>query len=115
MSPTVVLDATGEPVVALGSPGGSRIINYVALSLVAVLDWGLDIQSAIDLPRIANVNGTTELERGTPLAALQLTLKDIGHKVVVRPLSSGLHGIALVDGVWTGGADPRREGVVLAD
>jgi len=115
MAPTVVLDARGDPVVAIGSPGGSRIINYVALTLIAVLDWGLDIQSAIDLPRVVNVNGTIELERGTHLAALEPTLESIGHEVVVRPLSSGLHGIALVDGVWTGGADPRREGVVLAD
>ncbi|MEI7608571.1 MAG: gamma-glutamyltransferase, partial [Rhodospirillaceae bacterium] len=68
MSPTIVLDDTNKPMLALGSPGGPRIIEYVAETLVGVLDWGLDIQTAINLPHMANRNGATELEQGTALA-----------------------------------------------
>ena len=115
MSPVLVFTPRGELVLAVGSPGGSRIIGYVAQTLIAVLDWGLSMQDAIDLPRLVNRNGATELEKGTALESLAPALRALGHEVKVGPLVSGLHGIrATADGL-DGGADPRREGVVLAD
>ncbi len=115
MAPTLVFDGQGRVVMALGSPGGSRIIGYVAKTLAAALDWKLNIQAAIDLPHFVNRNGPTELEQGTPLEALTPALEALGHKVAVRPLTSGLHGIMVTEGGLTGGADKRREGVAMGD
>ncbi|MFQ5774046.1 MAG: gamma-glutamyltransferase [Kiloniellaceae bacterium] len=115
MAPSLVLDRQGRLVMAVGSPGGSRIIGYVVKALVASLDWGLDMQAAIGLPNAVNRNGATELEAGTALAALKARLEALGHEVRVRALTSGLHGIAVSAGGLVGGADPRREGVVRGD
>jgi gamma-glutamyltranspeptidase/glutathione hydrolase len=115
MSPTIVFDPEGELYAAVGSPGGARIIGYVAHTLVALIDWKLPMQSAIDLPRIVNINGDTQIEAGTRLEAVVPTLEAMGHKVAVQPLESGLHGIRIgEDGGLDGGADRRREGVVIA-
>src|SRR5258706_16480618 len=62
MAPTIVYDGKGNVYIVAGSPGGSAIINYVAKTLVGVLDWGLDPQAAIDLPNVGSRNGPTELE-----------------------------------------------------
>ena len=115
MSPTLVFDRDGDLVMTLGSPGGSRIIGYVAKTILAVLDWRLDIQQAIDLPHHVNRNGATDLEEGTGLAGISEALEALGHEVKVRDLNSGLHGILVVEGRLVGGADPRREGVALGD
>ena len=115
MAPTFVFDGSGRFVMAIGSPGGSRIIPYVVKALVAVLDWGLDIQSAINLANHTNRNGATELERNTSLEALAPKLQSLGHKVRIRDLESGLHGIMLQPTGILGGADPRREGLALGD
>lgn len=114
MSPTIVLNPDGGFRLAIGSPGGSRIIGYVAKSLVAVLDWKLPVQAAIDLPHHVNRNGPVDLEEGTPIESLAPALEAMGHQVKARALNSGLHGIEHINGVWRGGADPRREGVVLS-
>ncbi|MDX1484676.1 MAG: gamma-glutamyltransferase, partial [Alphaproteobacteria bacterium] len=114
-SPTFVFDASGRLAYALGSPGGSRIIAYVVKTLIGVLDWGLDIQAAINLPNHAVRRGRVDLERGTSLEAIAPKLRAMGHRVRIRPLTSGLQGIALSKGKLTGGADPRREGLVLGD
>jgi gamma-glutamyltranspeptidase/glutathione hydrolase len=113
MSPTMVFDQEQQLVLALGSPGGNRIISYVAQSIIGVLDWGLDIQQAINLPKVTNRNDYTALEKGTELENLKQGLEKMGHKVQIRDLNSGVHGIQLVDGALIGGADPRREGVAL--
>ena len=115
MAPTIVLDEANKPMLALGSPGGARIVDYVAETLVGVLDWGLDIQTAINLPHIANRNGATELEQGTALAKLKPALEALGHSVVVTEMSSGLTGIQLANGHLTGGVDPRREGAAVGE
>ena len=114
-SPTLVFDGSGRLALALGSPGGTRIIGYVVKTLIGVLDWGLDIQAAISLPNHGVKGGRIDLERGTALEDIAAKLRALGHKVRVRPLTSGIQGIARVDGVLTGGADPRREGLVLGD
>lgn len=113
MSPTMVFNEDGSLRLVVGSPGGSRIINYVAQTIIAVLDWQLDIQSAIDLPKVTNRNDATTLEMGTNLEAFKPQLEAMGHKVFIRNLNSGLHGIEVFDDKLIGGADPRREGKVL--
>lgn len=115
MAPTIVTDGDGRLVMAVGSPGGSRIIGYVAKTLVGVIDWKLGMQAAIDLPHVVNRNGRTELEADTPIAALKPALEALGHEVGVGSLNSGLHGILVTPHGLDGGADPRREGVALGD
>jgi gamma-glutamyltranspeptidase/glutathione hydrolase len=115
MAPTMVFDEKGQLYMVIGSPGGHSIINYVALTIVNVLDWNMDIQKAIDAPRMGSRNGPTELERGTKLERLAPDLERMGHSVRIRAEASGLHGIARTATGWAGGADPRREGVALGD
>ena len=113
MSPMIIFDKDGELELVIGSPGGSRIINYVARAIIAILDWGLDVQSALDLPHYVNRNGVTDLEEGTAAENLQEALSDLGHEIKIRTLTSGLHGIHHINGELQGGADPRREGVAV--
>ncbi|MEI9995886.1 MAG: gamma-glutamyltransferase [Rhizomicrobium sp.] len=115
MSPTIVFDAKGDFLIATGSPGGPAIIDYVAQSLIAMLDGHLSPAEAAALPHPLNPNGPTILERGTALEALQAPLTAMGHTVVLAPLESGLHIIQKVPGGYIGGADPRRDGVALGD
>ncbi len=113
MSPTIVMK-DGEPVLAIGSPGGSRIIGYVAKTIIAWADWGMNVQAAVDLPHAVNRFGTYDVEAGTSAEALAGPLADMGFETNVRALTSGLHVIELGD-VLKGGADPRREGIALGD
>jgi len=115
MAPTMVFDEKGKLYMVIGSPGGHSIINYVAQTLVGVLDWDMDIQKAIGAPRMGSRNGPTELEQGTGLERLAPELERMGHAVRLRPETSGLHGIVRTPKGWAGGADPRREGVALGD
>jgi gamma-glutamyltranspeptidase/glutathione hydrolase len=115
MSPTLVFDASGRLVLAIGSPGGSAIIGYVAEALLGALDWGLGPQAAVELPHVLNRGTRTELEAGTRAEALAEPLRAMGHEVAVVPMASGLNAIAR-EGPWLwGAADPRREGVAMGD
>jgi len=113
MAPFLVFDRNGDFALAIGSPGGSLIIGYVAKALIGILDWGLDVQQAIDLPNFGSRNGPTEIERGTELEDLAPALKAMGHAVRVIDMTSGAQGIRRVAGGLEGGADPRREGVAI--
>jgi len=115
MAPTLVFDGTGNPVLAIGSPGGSRIIGYVAQALVAALDWKTDIQSAVAAGHFQSRNGATELEKDTQAEDLKSTLEARGHTVAIKPMTSGLHAIQVTPNGLYGGADPRREGQALGD
>jgi gamma-glutamyltranspeptidase/glutathione hydrolase len=114
MAPTIVL-RDGAPVIAIGSPGGSRIIGYVAKSLIAMIDWGMDPQQALDLPHLVNRFGPYDLEAGTTAEALAPALAAMGYEVTPRDLTSGLHAIAIGEAGLTGGADNRREGVAFGE
>lgn len=116
MAPVIVLDAAGEPIAALGSPGGSRIINYVAQTLLLMLHTDLPLQSLLQQGHVSNRNGDTELEQGSNAEALRTGLEAMGHNVRVRELNSGLHILRKrADGRWESGVDPRREGMALGD
>ncbi|MDJ0823990.1 MAG: gamma-glutamyltransferase [Rhodobacter sp.] len=112
MSPTIVLK-DGAPVLVVGSPGGSRIIGYVAKTIIAHLDWGLDVQAAVALPHAVNRFGTYDLEDGSDAAALEPGLQALGYQTNLRGLTSGLHAISIGPDGLQGGADPRREGIAL--
>ena len=113
MAPTIVMKQ-GKPVLALGSPGGSRIIGYVAQAVIAWLDWGMDVQQAVAMPHAVNRFGSYDLEAGTTAEALQPPLQAMGYEVKTRDMNSGLHVIEIGD-TLKGGADPRREGIALGD
>lgn len=113
MAPTIVFDRDGDPAIALGSPGGSRIIGYVAQTLVAMLDWGMSAQDAVAMGHVINRNGPTELEVGTSVAALAAALQARGHDVRLGEQNSGLHVVDLRGGRLTAGVDPRREGLAI--
>ena len=112
MSPTIILK-DGRPVAAIGSPGGSRIIGYVAQAVIAYIDWGFDMQQAIEMPHLVNRFGVYDLEQDTAAQKLEPALNKLGYKTKLRALNSGLHGIAIFPGELQGGADPRREGLVV--
>jgi gamma-glutamyltranspeptidase/glutathione hydrolase len=115
MAPTFVLDRSHNLVAVLGSPGGSRIIAYVAEAILALLDWDLSPGTAAALAHVANRNGPTDLEAGTAAEGFGPTLKALGHEVRLSEMVSGLHIIRRRQGRLIGGADPRREGVALGD
>jgi gamma-glutamyltranspeptidase/glutathione hydrolase len=120
MSPTLVREKeSGKMVLAIGSPGGSAIPNYVAKVLIAMMDWGLDVQKAIDLPNFGSRNGPTELERGRVSDELIQELREKGHALQIIEQTSGLHGIMRMtvhgEEIWFAGADPRREGTAKGD
>jgi gamma-glutamyltranspeptidase/glutathione hydrolase len=115
MAPIMVFDADDNLVLVIGTPGGSRIIGFVVQALVAILDWGLDPQTAVSLPHVLNRNGDTELEQGTAAASLSDALQAMGHSVVVRDLNSGLHAILVTPDGLFGGADPRRDGIARGE
>jgi gamma-glutamyltranspeptidase/glutathione hydrolase len=116
MSPTLVFDkATGQLVSSLGSPGGAFIIHFTAKALYGTLNWGLNAQQAIDLPNFGSLGGPTVLEEKRFSAATVEALKAREHAVVEMPLTSGLQAIERRASGYFGGADPRREGIVLGD
>ncbi|MDP1912924.1 gamma-glutamyltransferase family protein [Brevundimonas sp.] len=120
MAPILILDRQGRLVGALGSPGGSSILAYNARALIAVLDWGLPVQTAFNLPNlVARGDGFgADTERFSEALRAGLTARG----VTLRPNdseTSGLHGGIWRQGpdgwAWDGGADNRREGVARVE
>ena len=115
MAPTMVLDGSGKLYAVVGSPGGSLIPNYVAKTLVGILDWKLDPQVAADLPNMGSRNGPTELEAGTEAETWKAALEAKGHEVKLIDQNSGIHAIVVTPAGLVGGADSRREGVAIGN
>ena len=116
MAPVIVFDKNGKFLIAAGSPGGPAIIDYVAQSLIAMLDGGLDPARAVALPHVIEPNGPLLLENAPALTALAPKLGAMGYEVkTMANESSGLHVIKRVEGGYIGAADPRREGVAIGD
>ncbi|WP_448189205.1 gamma-glutamyltransferase [Azospirillum sp. sgz301742] len=114
MAPTIVFKG-GQLYAVVGSPGGSAIINYVAKTLVGMLDWGMDPQQAVDLANFGSRNGPTELEKGTEAETWVSALEAKGHTVKVMEMTSGTQAILVTPNGLAGGADSRREGVAIGD
>ncbi len=112
MSPVIVLDRQGRFVGALGSPGGSAIIDYVAKALVAWLDWHMALPQAFALPNMVGRGDAVAVETGEDPAIVQ-ALQARGLQVKANSgEESGLSGIAAArGGGYDGAAAPRREGV----
>ena len=129
MAPTIVFNADGSFRAAVGSPGGSRIILYVAKALVAMIDWKLDPQAAVALANFGKRGPSFEIEYDPSLATKNILapwstvpsiwrgirLRAFGHRVRPDLMTSGLHIVEKRNGVLYGGADPRREGVARGD
>jgi gamma-glutamyltranspeptidase/glutathione hydrolase len=98
-----------------GSPGGALIIHYTAKLLTGTLHWGLNAQKAIDLPNFGSLGGPALLEAQRFDRSTLDALKARGHEVREMEMTSGLQAIERTPSGWFGGADPRREGVVLGD
>jgi gamma-glutamyltranspeptidase/glutathione hydrolase len=113
MSPTIVMQ-DDKPVLVIGSPGGSRIIGYVAKSIIAHVDWGMNVQEAVSMPHLVNRFGTYDVEDGTTAGGFVEPLTALGFEVNARGLNSGLHAIAIGDQLQ-GAADPRREGIAMGE
>ncbi|RDV06133.1 gamma-glutamyltransferase [Sphingorhabdus pulchriflava] len=114
MAPTVVFDRDGKPVLALGSAGGKRIIMHVTKTLIGVIDFGLPLKDAIALPNIYFGGGSLLVEENTALANALDMIASYGQQVQPADLGSKVNGVQLVDGKWTGAADPRSEGTAVA-
>ncbi len=120
MSPTLVYEKLpngkrGKLLMSLGSPGGANIIHYTAKTLYASLNWGLNAQQAINLPNFGSNNSAMQLEQGLLGDAYVNALKATGQEVKTLEMTSGLQAISRTPNGWFGGADPRREGIVLGE
>ena len=114
MSPTLVFEKdTGKLKMTGGAPGGAVIIHYTGKLLIGTLQWGLNTQQAINLPNFSSLNGPTILEQKRFPESTLKALQAKGHEVHETPLPSGLQAIEVTPTGFFGGADPRREGVVM--
>lgn len=114
MAPVIVFRES-RPVLVLGSPGGSRIVDYVAKTLVLTLDGRMTMAEAIASPHIIAMGQGVELERGRVAPPLRKRLEALGHRISETPQASGLGGIWLGRGELRGSADPRREGTAAGE
>jgi gamma-glutamyltranspeptidase/glutathione hydrolase len=113
MSPAFVFDKNDNLIMVVGSPGGPRIIQFVAKTIINHLDFGLNVQEAISAPNFVELNGKIELEKDTKIANLSQKLEKIGHKTVEIDIVSGINAISIKNNFFGkkiyGGADPRRQ------
>ncbi|MBB4631276.1 gamma-glutamyltransferase [Sphingosinicella soli] len=112
MAPTIVYDASGKPVLAIGAAGGSTIIAQVAKALIGVLDWEMDVQDAIALPQLYAPGDRFTVEAGSRLETMIPALSAKGHKPLAAKLPLKANGVQRKSTGWIGGADPRSEGAV---
>jgi gamma-glutamyltranspeptidase/glutathione hydrolase len=129
LTPTVVL-RDGRPFLAIGTPGGDSQDQQILLVLLNMIDFGRDVQAAIEAPRVNSLHpessfddhraqpGVLEVE-DTAGAAVMEELQRRGHQLRVRPalgISTGVVAVGIdpVTGALRGGADPRRERYVVA-
>ncbi len=113
MAPTFVFDKNNNLVMVLGSPGGPRIIQFLAKTIINHLDFKLDTQSAIALPSFVVLNDVIELEKNRNITKLKSDLEKMGHKTKEIEIVSGINAISISNEIIEGGADPRREGVAI--
>jgi len=110
MAPTIVLK-DGKPYLALGSPGGPTILNTVLEVMVNVLDFGMNVQDAVNWPRFHHqwLPDTLSIERGYSPDTIAL-LEKHGYKVRKANSQGECAAIMMENGWLMGAADPRTEG-----
>ncbi|MBO0736206.1 MAG: gamma-glutamyltransferase [Alphaproteobacteria bacterium] len=111
MAPTLVFDRRGHLEACVGSAGGSRIIGYVAQTLIGLLDWRLPADTILAAPHVQSVGVSADLEAGTEATGLAEALQARGQKTATPRMDSGSQMIVLTPSGPVGAADPRREGV----
>jgi gamma-glutamyltranspeptidase / glutathione hydrolase len=119
MSPTIVL-RDGRPWMILGTPGGSRIITAVTLTMLNVIDYGMDLQEAVDAPRIHQqwLPEETFVEARAISPDTRAILEGMGHRLTVpqpeNHVAAILIGAPALNGKpvgtnrFYGAIDPRR-------
>lgn len=118
MAPTIVYGPDDKIKYVIGSPGGSRIISYVALALVRLIDWEIPLDEVLESGHVLSRNGPVDIEVNSTVDESELIdgLTALGHEVRIRDLNSGLSAIVISeDGKMLGVADPRREGVAAGE
>ena len=110
MAPTIVFNHNGEPMLVIGSAGGSRIIGYVLQRIIGFIDWNKGVEELLSEKHILSRNAA-HIDMETDLLAHDL--KDLGFESNIRDLNSGLTAIEIRDDIYIGAADPRREGIAL--
>ena len=129
LTPSVLLK-DGKPFLAIGTPGGDSQDQQILLVLLNIIDFGMDVQQAIEAPRVNSLHpvssfdnhqaqpGVLEVEATlAPSVLNELTAR--GHVLLVRPrfgISTGVvaAGIDPASGTLRGGADLRRERAIVA-
>jgi gamma-glutamyltranspeptidase/glutathione hydrolase len=110
-----MLTKDGEAVMPFGVMGGHFQPMGQTLFLTNMLEYGLDIQQAIDLPRVFHYQGKAEIERGIPTDIAD-RLARMGHELVMADRPHGGGQAIWIDrarGVLTGGSEPRKDGMAL--
>jgi gamma-glutamyltranspeptidase/glutathione hydrolase len=116
MTPVLILDREGRLVGAIGSPGGSSILAYVAKALIGIIDWDLPVQAAINLPNLVVRGDTVGADTALIAPDVRDALAAAGIRVAPNTTeTSGIQGAMWRNGRWDGGADPRREGVAVSE
>ena len=113
MTPTLILDREGRFYAAIGSPGGSSILDYVGKTVMGMVEWKMPMPEAIALPNLVGRGDVVGTEDGLD-PAIVAGLQARGLTVSAnRGENSGLHGAVKVKGGYLGAADPRREGIAV--
>jgi gamma-glutamyltranspeptidase / glutathione hydrolase len=109
-TPTIVLRPDGQPLLAMGGAGGTKITTGVAQVLVSVVDHGLGIQQAIEVPRVHNEGGPSQVD-----ARLNADVRDrlaaMGHNVEVVQSAFAQPGWARINGIMLSATNQLRSGV----
>ena len=113
MSPTIVYDKNNNVRMVIGSPGGKSIIMYVIKTIIAVLDWEMGIQEAVDFPNFSIFNDKILIEKKRFNEEFKKYFSNLGYLIVEKELNSGLNGFEIKDNIMFGAADKRRNGLVL--
>jgi gamma-glutamyltranspeptidase/glutathione hydrolase len=113
MSPTIVFDKNNNIKMVIGSPGGKSIIMYVIKTIIAVLDWEMGIQEAVDFPNFSISNDKVLIEKQRFNKEFKKYLSNLGHLTIEKELNSGLNGFEIKGNIIYGAADKRRNGLVL--
>src|SRR5690606_38126364 len=113
MTPTI-LEKDGQLFMVVGTPGGSTIMTSVFQTILNVVDFGMDIQTAVSAPRFHHqwLPDEVAAERNAISKPVRHALTNTGYKLVNRPAIGRVDAIMVIpDGTLQGGADPRGDDV----